>query len=48
VTAEAEESPLLEAVTNKRLVKKLRDGEDLVFAVVICEGLSLAMGLNNL
>jgi hypothetical protein len=31
------ESPMLEAVTRKRLVKKLHAGEDLVFAAVICE-----------
>jgi hypothetical protein len=37
VSAEAEESPLLEAVTRKRLVKTLQSGEDLVFAAVICK-----------
>jgi hypothetical protein len=36
---EADESPVLEAVASKRLVKTLGAGEDLVFTVVIskCE-----------
>jgi hypothetical protein len=37
VNAEAEESPLLEVVAKKRLVKTLRTRKDLVFAVVICK-----------
>jgi hypothetical protein len=37
VSAEAEESPLLEAVSRKRLVQTLQVGEDLVFAAVICK-----------
>jgi hypothetical protein len=45
VRVEAEESPLLEAVTRKRLVKTLQAGEDLVFAVVVCEVWRLAMAL---
>jgi hypothetical protein len=36
VIAEAEESPILEAVTRKRLVKTLQAAEDLVFAALIC------------
>jgi hypothetical protein len=32
VSAEAEESPLLDAVTRKRLVKTLQAAQDLVFA----------------
>jgi hypothetical protein len=34
---EAEESPVLEVVARKRLVKTLQAGEDLVFAAAICE-----------
>jgi hypothetical protein len=37
VSAEAEESSLLEAVTTERLVKTQQAGKDLVDAVVICE-----------
>jgi hypothetical protein len=37
MNAEAEEPPLLEAVTRKRQVKTMQAGEDLVIAVVICE-----------
>jgi hypothetical protein len=37
LSAEAEESPLLEAVTRERLVKTQQAGKDLVGAVVICE-----------
>jgi hypothetical protein len=43
--AEAEESPLLEAVTGKRLVKTLQTGEEVVFAAVICKVWRLAMAL---
>jgi hypothetical protein len=35
VRAEAEESPLLEAVTRKRLVKTLQAGKDLACGLVI-------------
>jgi hypothetical protein len=42
---EAEESPLLEAVTRKRLVMTLQSREDLVFAAVICNVWKLAMAL---
>jgi hypothetical protein len=35
--AEAEESPLLEAVTRERLVKTQQARKDLACAVVICE-----------
>jgi hypothetical protein len=35
--AEGEESPLLEAVARKRLVKKEQAGKDLAYAVVIWE-----------
>jgi hypothetical protein len=45
VTAEAEESPLLEAVTGKRLVKTLQAEKDLVCAVVNCKVWGLAMAL---
>jgi hypothetical protein len=45
VSAEAKESPLLEAVTRKRLVKTLQAGEDLVLAAVICEVWRLAVAL---
>jgi hypothetical protein len=34
---EAEESPLLEAVTREWLVKTQQDGKDLACAVVICK-----------
>jgi hypothetical protein len=37
MSAEAEESQVLEANTGKRLVKTLQAGEDLVSALVICE-----------
>jgi hypothetical protein len=37
LSAEAEESPLLEAVTRERLVKKQQALEGLVGAVVICK-----------
>jgi hypothetical protein len=37
LSMEAEESPLLEAVTRKRLVKTQQAGKDLMCAVVICK-----------
>jgi hypothetical protein len=45
VSAEAEESPLLESVTKERLVKTQQDGKDLACAVVICKVWRLAMAL---
>jgi hypothetical protein len=42
---EAEESPLLEAVARKRLVKKLQAGKFLVGAMVICDLWRLAVAL---
>jgi hypothetical protein len=45
VSVEAEESPLLEAVTRKRLLKTLQAGKDLVFAAVICNVWRLAVAL---
>jgi hypothetical protein len=36
VRSEAEESPMLEAVAKKRLVKTFQAGEDLMFEAVIC------------
>jgi hypothetical protein len=45
MSAEAEESPLLQAVSRKRLVKTLQAGEDLVFVAVICKVWRLAMAL---
>jgi hypothetical protein len=45
VSAEAEESPLLEAVTRKRLVKTQQAGKGLVVVVVLCELWRLAMTL---
>jgi hypothetical protein len=45
VSAEAEESSLLEAVTGKRLVKTLQAGIDFVSALVICKVWRLAMEL---
>jgi hypothetical protein len=44
-SAEAEESPLLEAVTREWLVKKQQTGKDLACAVVICKVWRLAMAL---
>jgi hypothetical protein len=44
-SAEAEKSPLLEAVTRERLVKAKQAGKDLAGAVVICELWRLAMVL---
>jgi hypothetical protein len=43
--AEAEESPLLEAVTRERLVKTQQAGESLACVVVICELWRLAVAL---
>jgi hypothetical protein len=45
MSAEAEESPLLEAFTRERLVKTLLAGKGLAGAVVNCELWSLAMAL---
>jgi hypothetical protein len=45
LSAEAEESPLLEAVTRERLVKTQQAGRDLACAVVICKVWRLAMAL---
>jgi hypothetical protein len=42
---EAEEFPLLEAVTWERLVKTQQAGKDLACAVVICKVWRLAMAL---
>jgi hypothetical protein len=42
---EAEQFPLLEAATSKRLVKTLQTEKDLVCAVVICKVWKLAMTL---
>jgi hypothetical protein len=43
LSAEAEGSPLLEAVAKERLVKTQQAGKGLAGAVVICEILSLAV-----
>jgi hypothetical protein len=43
VNAEADESPLLEAVTRERL--KTQQTEDLAYAAVICKVWRLAMAL---
>jgi hypothetical protein len=45
MSSEAEESPMLEAVARKRLVKTLQAGEDLVFVAVICKVWILQMAL---
>jgi hypothetical protein len=37
LSEEADESPLLEAVTRKRLLKTQQSGKYLAYAVVICE-----------
>jgi hypothetical protein len=37
LSAEGEESPLLETVTRERLVKTQQAGKDLACAVVMCE-----------
>jgi hypothetical protein len=44
-SAEAKDSPLLEAVARKRLVKTLQAEEDLVFAAVICKVWTLVVAL---
>jgi hypothetical protein len=43
VSAEGEESPLVEAVTSERLVKTQQTGKDLACAVVICKVRRLIM-----
>jgi hypothetical protein len=45
LSEEAEESPLLEAVTRERLVMTQQAGKDLACAVVICKVWRLAMTL---
>jgi hypothetical protein len=45
LSAEAEEVPLLEAVTRKMLVKTQQAGKGLAVAVVICELWRLAVEL---
>jgi hypothetical protein len=45
LSAEAEESPLLEAVIRERLVKTQQSGNGLAGAVVICELRRLAAAL---
>jgi hypothetical protein len=45
VSAKAEKSRLLDAVTRKRLVKILQAGKDLACALVICEAWRSAMVL---
>jgi hypothetical protein len=45
MSAEAEESPLLEAVTRKRLMENVTNSEGLPCAVVICKAWRLAMAL---
>jgi hypothetical protein len=45
LSAEAEEFPLLEAVTKDRPVKTQQAGKSLAGAVVICELWSLAVAL---
>jgi hypothetical protein len=45
LSAEAEESPLLEAVTKEQLVKTQQAGKGLANAVVICELWRLAVAL---
>jgi hypothetical protein len=45
LSAEAEESPLLQAVTRERLVIRQHVGRDLVCVVVICKMWRLAMVL---
>jgi hypothetical protein len=48
LSAEAEESPLLEVITRERLVKTQQAGEGLRSAVLICKIWRLAMALNYL
>jgi hypothetical protein len=43
VSAKAEKSPLLEAVTRKRMLKTLQTGDDLMFAAVIYKAWRLAV-----
>jgi hypothetical protein len=45
LSAEAEESPILEAVTRQLLVKTQQAGKDLACVVVICKMWRLAMAL---
>jgi hypothetical protein len=45
LSAEAEESPLLEAITREQLVKRQQTGKDLVCAVVMYKVWRLAMAL---
>jgi hypothetical protein len=45
LSSESKESPLLEDVTRKRLVKTQQAGKDLEGAVVICKVWRLAMAL---
>jgi hypothetical protein len=45
VSAEAEDSPLLEAVTRKRVVKALQTEENFVFVAVIFKVCGLAVTL---
>jgi hypothetical protein len=45
LSSEAEESPLLEAVTRERLMKTQQAGKGLTGAVVICELWRLAVAL---
>jgi hypothetical protein len=45
VSAEAQETPLLEAVTRERLVKTLQAGKGLVRALVNCKVWRLATAL---
>jgi hypothetical protein len=45
LSAEAEESPLLEAVSREWLVKKQQAGKAVLCAVVICKVWRLAMAL---
>jgi hypothetical protein len=45
LSPEAEEQPLLEAVTRQLLVKTLRAGKDLACALVICKMWKLVMAL---
>jgi hypothetical protein len=45
VITEAEYSPMLEAVTRKRLVTTLHTVEDIVFSAVICNVWRLAVAL---
>jgi hypothetical protein len=45
LSAEAEQSPLLEAITRERLVKTQHAGKSLAGIVVICELRRLAVAL---